>query len=144
MKQRITSYRRAFTLVELSIVLVIVGLLIGGILVGQTLIHAGELRRETVTIDQIKTGLLAFKDKYMGLPGDISNATQFWGAADGNDGLGTDCYIAVGAGTSTCNGNGDGLLEQGTENYRMWQQLVVAGFFKGTFTGVPGTPPYTL
>ena len=70
----------AFSLVELSIVLVILGLLVGGILSGQSLIRAATLRSFVKQHEQHYTAVMSFRDKYSQLPGDMNNATQFWGA----------------------------------------------------------------
>jgi len=70
-----------FSLVELSIVLVILGLLTGGILGGQALIRAAELRAVTTEYDRWVTATRTFQDKYFALPGDMTNATAFWGSA---------------------------------------------------------------
>lgn len=139
--------QRAFSLVELSIVLVILGLLVGGIVAGQSLIRAAELRKTMAEIERIKTGTHAFRDKYLGLPGDISNATSFWGAADGGTGTTLACNTATPNGTATCNGNGDGYIgttttNTGPESYRFWQQLVNAGLLDGDYTGIPTAPAY--
>ena len=72
---------RAFSLVELSIVLVILGLLTGGILAGQSLIRAAELRAVTTEYQRYVAAVQTFRDKYMALPGDMPNAIAFWGAA---------------------------------------------------------------
>jgi prepilin-type N-terminal cleavage/methylation domain-containing protein len=74
-----TNYKSGFTLVELSIVLMIIGLLVSGILVGKDMIRAAELRSITSEKDQFQTAVNLFKNKYLGLPGDLSNATAFWG-----------------------------------------------------------------
>ena len=129
----------AFTLVELSIVLVILGLLIGGILTGQSLIHASQLRKVTADIRSYQTAVDSFKEKYFALPGDMTNATAFWGLAGGTgaaDGSDTTCYSTVGSGTATCNGNGDGLIN-GTpgEEGRSWQHLANAGLISGSYPG---------
>ncbi|MGB1539971.1 MAG: prepilin-type N-terminal cleavage/methylation domain-containing protein, partial [Rickettsiales bacterium] len=55
---------RGFSLVELSIVLVILGLLTGGILGGQSLIRAAEMRAIATEYDAWKTAVNVFKDKY--------------------------------------------------------------------------------
>lgn len=142
--------RAAFTLVELSIVLVILGLLVGGVLAGQSLIHAAELRAVTTEFTNYKTSLGAFREKYMALPGDMPNAVRFWGAADGatTDGIDTDCIAITTAatGTETCNGNGNGQVSTyiGTtfwfsephEMFRAWQHLANAGLIEGTYSGV--------
>lgn len=62
---------KGFTLVELAIVMIIIGLLIGGILKGQELINNS---RVTATVSQgkaIEAGISGFRDKYAGFPGDI-------------------------------------------------------------------------
>src|ERR1700742_2576195 len=95
--------RRAFSLVELSIVLVILGLLVGGILGGKSLIRASELRSVVTQHDQILTAILGFKDKYFALPGDMNNATQFWGALNPV----SFCMTGHSVDQKTCDGNGD-------------------------------------
>ncbi len=124
--------RRGFSLVELSIVLVILGLLVGGILAGQSLIRASELRSVSTDLQRFQTSMAAFKDKYFGLPGDITNATSFWGARDNNDGIGTDCTDLLTAETTsrTCNGDGSGtissvlaLAAERHETFHAWKQL---------------------
>ena len=69
-----------FTLVELSIVLVIIGLLIGGILVGQSLIESAKINSTAQQIQQFDAGVMAFKSRYKGLPGD---SIYFGGDGDG-------------------------------------------------------------
>ncbi len=127
--------RQAFSLVELSIVLVILGLLVGGILAGQSLIRASELRAVSVEYNRYVTAVQAFRDKYLALPGDYANASAVWGLA-----AASNCYTAIGTGTQTCNGNGDGLINStGTnsnESYRLWQHLANAGLIEGTYSGV--------
>jgi prepilin-type N-terminal cleavage/methylation domain-containing protein len=66
-----------FTLIELSIVLVIIGLIVGGILVGQDLIKAAELRAAIAQIEKYETSVNAFRTKYNGIPGDLPNAGNF-------------------------------------------------------------------
>ena len=68
---------KGFSLVELSIVLVILGLLIGGILTGQSLIRAAELRSVTTQYQGYVTAVNTFRDKYFALPGDMPNAIDF-------------------------------------------------------------------
>lgn len=129
----------AFSLVELSIVLVILGLLTGGILAGQSLIRASEQRNFMSQIQRYSSSVIAFRDKYMAIPGDMNNATRFWGAADGSTGITVACLTATA--TGTCNGNGDGSLNTpaySLESYRFWQQMALAGLIEGTYTGVTG------
>ncbi len=126
--------QRAFSLVELSIVLVILGLLTGGILAGQSLIRAAELRSIITQQQQYFTALGTFRDKYMAIPGDMNNATRFWG--DRATGTAACPDPAIPDGTpGTCNGNNDGILSNFTESYRFWQQLGMAGLIEGNYQG---------
>lgn len=126
---------------ELSIVLVILGLLTGGILGGQSLIHAAELRKVSVEYQEWQTAINTFKDKYFQLPGDMNNAIQFWGNADDGTHTGecADNDADAGTGTETCNGDGNGLIDQDHENLRFWQHLSNAGLISGNYTGVEGS-----
>src|SRR4051812_29331815 len=89
---------QGFTLVELSIVLVIIGLIVGAILVGRDLIHASELRSQISQIEKFDTAVHAFQLKYGGIPGDLpaASASAFGFAARSG---------AVG------HGDGNGIIE---------------------------------
>ena len=143
MRMRMRTSVSGFSLVELSIVLVILGLLTGGILTGQSLIRAAELRAVTTEVQQNQTAVNIFQEKYFALPGDMPNATQFWGSASGascNAGTTT-----TGTGTQTCNGNGNGKIEysasenQYSEVFMFWQHIINAGLINGTLTGRSGS-----
>lgn len=137
-KMSLDRQRKGFSLVELSIVLVILGLLVGGIMTGQNLIRAAELRAVTGEYDKYTTAVNIFRDKYFALPGDMANATKFWSPA-------TNCPGTTTQGTTdgtTCDGNGDGRISFSTptsnEAYRSWQHLANAGLVEGTYNGVTG------
>jgi prepilin-type N-terminal cleavage/methylation domain-containing protein len=138
------TMRHAFSLVELSIVLVILGLLIGGILSGQALIRAAELRSVSTEYQKYVTATQTFRDKYFALPGDMANAGKFWGYANtaGAGGVCADSAANTGTGTLTCDGNGNGTVGStitGSENFerfRFWQHLANAGLIEGTYTGI--------
>lgn len=133
---------RGFSLVELSIVLVILGLLTGGILAGQSLIRASELRAVTTEWNRYVTAIHGFRDKYFALPGDMTNATSFWGAAHATP---ATCLTTVGTGTQTCNGDGDGEIDAASaasrygERFTSWQHLANAGLIEGSYTGIAGS-----
>lgn len=140
---------RGFSLVELSIVLVILGLLTGGILSGQSLIRAAEMRSVVSDFQRYQSAYYSFRDRYKAIPGDMTNATRFWGIAGGTDGTGAACFT-VDSSTlpdpkATCNGSGDGLIVTPTggssqvwqwgERYRFWQHLANAGLIEGSYSG---------
>ena len=139
MTPRTRTGKSAFTLVELSIVLVILGLLVGGVLGGQSLINAAKLRSVVTQYQRYLTATEAFRDKYRGLPGDLKNGATFWGAADGSTGSTAACVTTAATGTLTCNGNGDGIILPSTssnESYQFWHQLANAGLIEGTYDGI--------
>ncbi len=137
--------RHGFSLIELSIVLVIIGLIIGGILLGQSLLKAAQLRSVGAEADRYGAAIRLFVDKYSAPPGDMSNATSFWGTDPG--GCPGTALTSTTPRITTCDGNGDGqiTLAAGTANevFRSWQHLSAAGLVEGTFTGVTGTSLYS-
>jgi prepilin-type N-terminal cleavage/methylation domain-containing protein len=138
--------KQAFSLVELSIVLVILGLLTGGILAGQSLIRAAELRSITTQYSQYGTAVNSFKDRYFQLPGDINNATSFWG----KDNVNCSAHTGSAATNGTCNGDGNGTIAYGAaaanmtgESFQFWRQLALAGNIEGSYSGLSG-PGYLV
>jgi len=132
----------AFSLVELSIVLVILGLLTGGILAGKSLIRATELRSVGVDATKYQTAIAAFRDKYFSVPGDMTNATSFWGTRAGT-GSDATCYTTIATYTGTCNGDGNGKITNttlfadptGAEYFLAVQHMAYAGLIEGSYTG---------
>lgn len=128
---------RGFSLVELSIVLVVLGLLVGGVLSGQALIRASQLRSISSDYSKYITATQTFRDKYFALPGDMTNATAFWG--DQATGTSACASASTADGTpGTCNGNGNGEINPGVFNewYRAWQHLAMAGLIEGSYLGI--------
>ncbi len=123
-----------FTLIELSIVLMIIGLLVGGVLVGQDLIKAAEIRSQISQIEKYQTAVNTFKLKYGYLPGDIPDPTA-------------SAFGFVARGTDYGQGNGDGILMgwvsagwngaayQGTGEVSVfWRDLSEAGLIGDSFS----------
>lgn len=136
MQQNHKIKSNGFTLIELSIVLVIIGLIVGGVLVGQDLIRAAQIRSVVKDIEQYKTAVYTFRTKYDCLAGDCPNATTYFGAENATP---ATCQTTASTGTLTCDGNGDGQVADTTyEMFRFWQQLAIAGLIKGKYTGVSG------
>ena len=131
---------QGFSLVEMSFVLVILGLILGGILTGQALQKNQRLRSIAVEAGNYTIAMNQFKVKYGFLAGDMPTATEIWGRADGGSPLTSNCAApdtTASSGTATCNGNGDGNLTASThEATRAWQHLVAGGFLEGRYTGI--------
>ncbi|MBM3617574.1 MAG: prepilin-type N-terminal cleavage/methylation domain-containing protein [Alphaproteobacteria bacterium] len=152
-RKRFSSPRlqiRGFTLVELAIVLTVIGLLVGAVMVGRGIIRASELRSVMTETSSYVAAVNTFRLKYHSLPGDMINATDFWGAADANP---ATCLTIDKTGmTQTCNGNGDGKLNIGpgrAEIFYLWQHLANAGVIGGNYSGRvgphgPHNPAYGL
>lgn len=75
-----TNRQPGFTLVEIAIVLVIIGLLLGGVLKGQELINSARIRNLANDFSGIAAAIYAYQDRYASLPGDDSGASMRWGA----------------------------------------------------------------
>jgi hypothetical protein len=109
-----------FTLIELTIVFVVIGLLVGGILGGQELVYQSQLRKAATKITTYKTAIKTFQGKYGELPGDFSRAKTYF----------SDCIEA--SGYYACNGNGNGILDE-TEPYYVWRHLSLAKMIQEQF-----------
>ncbi len=132
---------RGFTLIELSIVLIVIGLIVGGVLAGEGLIRAQQARRVMTDAKSHMLAIQQFKTQYEALPGDMLDAARIWGNAEGGA-VTANCATpttSASNGAATCNGNGNGTIDGGTESYRAWQQMAAAGFIGGSYTGIPGT-----
>ena len=118
--------QRGFTLVEIAIVLVIIGLLIGGVLKGQEMITNAKVSKIENDYKGISAAILAYQDRYGVLPGDDPSAsTRFpgtWTAADNGNGNG----VITGNWNSTTNTD---------ESRKVWKHLRGAGFIKGPVDG---------
>lgn len=125
--------QKGFTLVEIAIVLVIVGLLIGGVLKGQEMITNAKLKRIESDHVGIATAVLSYQDRYLQLPGDDSGASD---------------RFSVYETTDPVNGNGNGSIEgawdetasgdvttgQQPETNLFYAHLRAAGFLPGNGT----------
>lgn len=112
------KYNSGFTLVELSIVIVIIGLIVGGVVAGQGLVLQSKLRRSISEVDNIKKAHTAFKLEYDALPGDMVNASSYWSGAT--------------------NGDGNGKID--TESFLAWRHLILSGIYPGSYTGIATVP----
>ncbi len=77
-----------FTLVEIAIVLVIIGLILGGVLQGQVMIENAKFKRFVKEIDSYRAAYHTFQDTYRGLPGDLASVAALDAAATAGNGNG--------------------------------------------------------
>jgi prepilin-type N-terminal cleavage/methylation domain-containing protein len=133
-----------FTLMEMTIVLTIIGLIAGALLVAQDLIEAAELRSIIKNVEVYRTAVNAFYSKYNCLPGDCPNATTFFGTNPNCPTAGSPGNYPTSPGSQTCNGNGDGYVGDangstyplGAERFLFWQHLAMAGMIPGEYVGI--------
>lgn len=144
LNKQLTRSDHGFTLVEISIVLAIIGLLVGGIMAGQSLTRSAQVRSVATDIGTYTTAFNQFMTEFSALPGDMVNATTYWGSANGN-GTTAACYSASKTTEATCNGNGNSVIYvtnpataalDSTEQFLAWQHLANAGLIGGRYTGV--------
>lgn len=119
-----------FSLVELSIVLVIIGLLVGGVFVGQNLVKSAELRSQMEQVKRYQAGVNTFRMKYDGLPGDISTATRLFLPSEWPD-------IANGDGNERVADAGGNYMDLTGEIIQFWMQLSAARVIEGSFSTTP-------
>lgn len=129
--------RSGFTLIEISIVLVIIGLLVGGILVGRDLIHQAELKSALRQLQSFDAAIMAFKTKFNCLPGDCPQAADFGLSDAACPAVPTPCDPNGDIANAGCNGNNDGHLDSPycPEALSFWNHLSRAGFLAGTYDG---------
>lgn len=108
--------QRAFSLIELSMVLVMLGLLLGTVFSGQLMLRNQRIKQIQNNAEQFHVAVTQFREKYQFFPGDKPNALSIWSTV-----------------SCVANGDGNGLID-GTEDYYVWAELVAGGFTVGNYT----------
>ncbi len=107
--------QQGFTLVEIAIVLVIIGLLLGGILKGQEMITQAKIKNVIADMSGVSAAMYGYQDRYKALPGDDKKADRWTGATAGNgDGIVAGKWTAA------------------SEAMNYWDHLRRAGFISGS------------
>jgi prepilin-type N-terminal cleavage/methylation domain-containing protein len=113
--------QKGFTLVEIAIVLVIIGLLLGGILKGQEMITQAKIKNVVADFSGISAAYYGYQDRYRAIPGDDLNAASRWSGATAGNGNG----VVLGAYNLTC-------ATATEESCQWWDHLRRAGFVAGS------------
>ncbi len=113
-----------FTLIELAIVLVIIGLLLGGVLKGQELINSAKAKSIASDLKNAQIFIYGYQDKFRAIPGDDANVeTHINGATKATSPAGSLNNAQInGAWNSTTPGD---------ESFLFWQHVRLAGFATG-------------
>jgi len=135
---RLTSRQTGFTLVELAIVLVIIGLILAAVLKGQEMIQNAKVKNVISDLRGVSAAYYSYQDRYKAIPGDDGAATAHLGqtalAGNGNgiiEGAYTDANLPSGTTTG-------GTLT--TEAQAFWQHTRMAGFLTGATAPGPTFP----
>ena len=116
--------QKGFTLIEIAIVLVIIGLLLGGVLKGQELINTARVRALNNNVDGVTAAWFSFQDRYRAFPGDYSKASiNLQGVAAASDGDGNGIVGKT------------GTTDEPTERGSAWLHLEAAGYITGGYSG---------
>ena len=124
---RRNNQQSAFTLIELSIVVVVIALIVAGVVAGQSIVKQAKLRDVINQQQQHKVAIRTFQLQYSALPGDFSDAVAFFGA-------------------TTADGDKDGIIGDSNsssagEELRFWQHLALSKIIVGNYTGVDAGNP---
>ncbi|MFH2135674.1 MAG: prepilin-type N-terminal cleavage/methylation domain-containing protein [Pseudomonadota bacterium] len=124
MKQK----QSGFTLIEIAIVLVIIGLLLGGVLKGQELINSAKVKNLAGDFKNVPIYIYGYQDKFRSLPGDDANVANHVTG-------GTVCTPAADAKCRTGNGLIDGkwdATDKSEESFVFWEHVRKAGLLSGS------------
>ncbi len=124
--------QKGFTLIEIAIVLVIIGLLLGGVMKGQELIHSAKVKNLANDFRTTSTLVYAYQDRFRALPGDQSQA-QLDGAFGAN--AATHCTPATDGLCRENNGRIDGdwnATALTAESFTFWQHVRLANLTTGS------------
>jgi prepilin-type N-terminal cleavage/methylation domain-containing protein len=128
--------QKGFSLTELSISIVIISIIMGGVMSATNVIQTAKLKVIIKEGREYQTAFDRFKEKFKYYPGDFPNGGKYWGS---------DCSGAAG-GSDLCSGDGNFKIKDGasdaltgtSETFLAWKHMQKAGVIPGSFTGLAG------
>ncbi len=128
-KRSALSPQSGFTLLEMAVVVVIVGILVASILVGKQMVHNTKLTKVITEFRKYQKAIDLFEEKYNSLPGDMPDAQSYWPSCTN------------GKPNNECNGNGDRDIHHIKESVRVFEHLFLAGILENSYCGNTTTCP---
>ncbi|MDA0781958.1 MAG: prepilin-type N-terminal cleavage/methylation domain-containing protein [Rickettsiales bacterium] len=113
---------KGFTLIELSIVIVIIGLIVAGVVGGQALVEQAKLRQQIADLKKYEIAVNTFKLEYNSIPGDFINANSYWGVAGGDGNGRMSNYVAD-------------MSDPNLEGIKFFYHLSLAGLLTESYNG---------
>ena len=140
MKNSLKNKQEGFTLIELSIVIVIIGILVGGVVLGGKVIDRARLAKFATEVSDINRAVILFQDTYNAMPGDYNgtgtyedshnNCARFTGTPS-FDNPNNSSYSVL---PNICKGNNDGIVNRQSETYYGLNHLISEGFLSSNFS----------
>ncbi len=140
--ENFSQNKSGFTLVELAIVIVIIGLIVGGVVGAQSLIATAKINSVIKELNSYSTAVKAFQLEYNSLPGDFKDGYDYWSSE-------AECgNYEAGYGGYACRGNGDKKLNvyggaegsaNSQESFIAWKHMQWAGILNLGLSGVHST-----
>ena len=127
-----STQQSGFTLVEIAVVLILIGLLLGGVLKGQQLISSARVRNMADQNAAIQAAYYGFLDRYRQVPGDMPPDLACSALGSQTD---PDC-----GGAPSIGGDQNGRIDQWREAGALWAHLAQARLLSGSYQGDTPTP----
>lgn len=126
------GHQSGFTLIELAIVLIIIGLILAAVLKGQEMIQNVKVKNVVNEMKSVGVAYYSYQDRYRAVPGDDINAVTHTGVPS----------ILIGNGDGIITGLfNDSAAPPATETQKFWQHVRLSGFMTGSASASVGLPP---